>query len=137
MDSTEMDKRLGTCTRVEQGPHGIKVSKEEEMCMKMIRAIVRPEKSEIIAEKLAEVGIVSMTKMHVFGRGKTKGLQVGDIRYDEFPKVMLLMVVQDDVVGKAVEVVIESGKTGNIGDGKIFVSAVDAAYTVRTGEAGL
>ena len=105
--------------------------------MKMIRAIIRPEKSETVAEQLAETGIVSMTKMHVFGRGKTKGLQVGDIRYDEFPKVMLLMVVPDEAVDKAVEIIIENGKTGNIGDGKIFVSAVEAAYTVRTGEAGL
>ncbi|ADY57113.1 nitrogen regulatory protein P-II [Syntrophobotulus glycolicus DSM 8271] len=105
--------------------------------MKMIRAIVRPEKSESIAEKLADAGIISMTKMHVFGRGKTKGLQIGDIRYDEFPKVMLLIVVSDETVEKAVDVIIESGKTGNIGDGKIFISSVDAAYTVRTGESGL
>lgn len=105
--------------------------------MKMIRAIVRPDKSEVIAEKLAEAGIVSMTKMHVFGRGKNKGLKVGDVVYDELPKVMLLSVVPDEVVDKAVEVIIEAGKTGNVGDGKIFVSAVEAAYTVRTGEAGL
>lgn len=105
--------------------------------MKMIRAIVRPEKSESIAERLAETGIVSMTKMHVFGRGKTRGLQVGDIIYDEFPKVMLMIVVPDEELEKTIEVIIENGKTGNIGDGKIFVSAVEAAYTVRTGEAAL
>jgi len=105
--------------------------------MKMIRAIVRPEKCESIAEKLAEAGIVSMTKMHVFGRGKTKGLQVGDIHYDEFPKVMLMVVVADEELEKTVEIILETGKTGNIGDGKVFVSAVEAAYTVRTGETGL
>ncbi|BBB92025.1 MAG TPA: P-II family nitrogen regulator [Methylomusa anaerophila] len=105
--------------------------------MKMIRAIVRPEKSETVAEKLAETGLVSMTKMHVFGRGKGKGLQVGDIRYDELPKVMLLMVVPDEAVEKAVDIIIETGKTGYVGDGKIFISPVEAAYTVRTGEAGL
>ncbi len=105
--------------------------------MKMIRAIVRPEKSETIAEKLAEAGIVSMTKMHVFGRGKTRGLQVGDIHYDEFPKVMLMMVVEDEVVDKTLEIILETGKTGNMGDGKVFISAVEAAYTVRTGEAVL
>lgn len=105
--------------------------------MKMIRAIVRPERSEAVAEKLAEAGIVSMTKMHVFGRGKTKGLQVGDIHYDEFPKVMLMMVVEDEVVDKSVEIILEAGKTGNIGDGKVFITSVDAAYTVRTGEQGL
>ncbi|NLI91160.1 MAG: P-II family nitrogen regulator [Peptococcaceae bacterium] len=105
--------------------------------MKMIRAIVRPEKSEVISEKLAEAGIVSMTKMHVFGRGKTKGLQIGDIHYDEFPKVMLMMVVEDQETDKTVEIILETGKTGNIGDGKVFVSNVEAAYTVRTGQAGL
>jgi len=105
--------------------------------MKMIRAIVRPEKSEAIAEKLAEAGIVSMTKMHVFGRGKTKGLQIGDIHYDEFPKVMLMMVVADEMVEKGVEIILETGKTGNMGDGKVFITTVEAAYTVRTGEAGL
>ncbi len=105
--------------------------------MKMIRAIIRPERSEAIAEKLADAGIVSMTKMHVFGRGKTKGLQVGDIRYDEFPKVMLLIVVPDETVDTTVEIIHTAGKTGNIGDGKIFISPVETAYTVRTGEAGL
>ncbi|UWG97821.1 P-II family nitrogen regulator [Dehalobacter sp. DCM] len=105
--------------------------------MKMVRAIVRPEKSESIAEKLAEFGIVSMTKMHVFGRGKTRGLQVGDITYDEFPKVMLMIVVPDDELERTIDVILQNGKTGNIGDGKIFVSAVEAAYTVRTGEASL
>lgn len=105
--------------------------------MKMVRAIVRPEKSESIAERLAETGIVSMTKMHVFGRGKTRGLQVGDIIYDEFPKVMLMIVVPDEELEKTIEVILENGKTGNIGDGKIFVSAVEAAYTVRTGEEAL
>ncbi|MCM1566864.1 MAG: P-II family nitrogen regulator [Dehalobacter sp. 4CP] len=105
--------------------------------MKMVRAIVRPEKSESIAEKLAGIGIVSMTKMHVFGRGKTKGLQVGDIIYDEFPKVMLMIVVSDEELEKTIEVILENGKTGNIGDGKIFISAVETAYTVRTGEEAL
>lgn len=105
--------------------------------MKMIRAIVRPEKCENIAEKLADAEVVSMTKMHVFGRGKTKGLHVGDVHYDEFPKVMLMIVIQDEEVEKAVEIILETGKTGNIGDGKVFISSVEAAYTVRTGEAGL
>lgn len=102
--------------------------------MKMIRAIVRPEKCEAVAEKLAETGIVSMTKMHVFGRGKTKGLQIGDVRYDELPKVLLLIVVEDEVVEKAIETIMETGKTGYVGDGKIFISPVETAYTIRTGE---
>jgi nitrogen regulatory protein PII 1 len=105
--------------------------------MKMIRAIVRPEKSEAVAEKLAEAGIVSQTKMHVFGRGKAGGLQIGEVRYDELPKVLLLTVVPDEIVDKAVEIILETAKTGSFGDGKVLVTAVEAAYTIRTGEPGL
>ncbi|ABZ83693.1 nitrogen regulatory protein p-ii [Heliomicrobium modesticaldum Ice1] len=105
--------------------------------MKMIRAIVRPEKAEVVAEALAQAGLTSLTKMHVFGRGKTKGMRIGDVVYDEFPKTMLLMVVDDENVEKAVDVIIEAGKTGSMGDGKIFVTPVEEAYTVRTGARGL
>ncbi len=78
-----------------------------------------------------------MTKMHVFGRGKTKGLQIGDIHYDEFPKVMLMMVVADEMVEKGVEIILETGKTGNMGDGKVFITTVEAGVSGRTGGAGL
>jgi nitrogen regulatory protein PII 1 len=57
--------------------------------MKMIRAIVRPDKTEIVAEALAQAGMPSLTKMHVFGRGRTKGIRIGDVVYDEFPKTPL------------------------------------------------
>ncbi|MZP29128.1 P-II family nitrogen regulator [Heliobacterium undosum] len=105
--------------------------------MKMIRAIIRPEKAEVVAEALAQEGLTSLTKMHVFGRGKSKGMRIGDVVYDEFPKTMLLMVVDDENVEKAVDVIIEAGKTGSMGDGKIFVTPVEEAYTVRTGARGL
>ncbi|MBM7868419.1 P-II family nitrogen regulator [Heliobacterium gestii] len=105
--------------------------------MKMIRAIIRPEKAEVIAEALAQENLTSLTKMHVFGRGKTKGMRIGDVVYDEFPKTMILMVVEDECVEKAVDIVIEAGKTGSMGDGKIFVTPVEEAYTVRTGARGL
>ncbi|KAB2952883.1 P-II family nitrogen regulator [Heliorestis acidaminivorans] len=105
--------------------------------MKMIRAIIRPERAEAVAEALSEEGLNSLTKMHVFGRGKTKGMRIGDVVYDEFPKVLLLMVVEDEVVEKAVDTIVKTSKTGAMGDGKIFVTSVDEAYTVRTGERGL
>ncbi len=105
--------------------------------MKMIRAIIRPNKEEKVVEHLEKEGFYSMTKMNVFGRGKQKGIRVGTVCYDELPKIMLMLVVNDDEVAKAVNVIQNSARTGNIGDGKIFVSDVSQAYTVRTGESGL
>ncbi|OAT87060.1 P-II family nitrogen regulator [Desulfotomaculum copahuensis] len=105
--------------------------------MKMIRAIVRPEKSEEVADALAEAGFVALTKLDVAGRGKQKGIQLGTVYYDELPKVMFLLVTDDDKVAKAVEIVTKAANTGNFGDGKIFVTPVDEAYTVRTDSAGL
>lgn len=105
--------------------------------MKMVRAFVRPEKEQEIVLALEGAGQGSLTKMPVFGRGKQKGLQVGPIYYDELPKTLLMLVVEDDAVERVVEVIEGKAKTGFIGDGKIFVSPVEEAYTIRTGEAGL
>jgi nitrogen regulatory protein PII 1 len=105
--------------------------------MKMIRAIIRPNKEEKVVEHLEKDGFYSMTKMNVFGRGKQKGIRVGTVCYDELPKVMLMLVVEDEEVSKAVNVIQNSARTGNIGDGKIFVTDVSEVYTVRTGATGL
>ncbi|MHB8075473.1 P-II family nitrogen regulator [Desulfosporosinus fructosivorans] len=105
--------------------------------MKMIRAIVRPDKTEIVAEALAQAGMPSLTKMHVFGRGRTKGIRIGDVVYDEFPKTLLLLVIEDDKLDNAISIIIESAKTGTMGDGKIFVTEVEEAYTVSKGTKGL
>ena len=105
--------------------------------MRMIRAIIRPNKEEKVVESLEKEGFVSLTKMNVFGRGKQKGIRVGTICYDELPKVMLMLVVEDEAVTKAVNIIQNSARTGNIGDGKIFVTDVSEAYTVRTGAPGL
>ncbi len=105
--------------------------------MKMIRAIIRPNREEKVVEHLEKDGFYSMTKMNVFGRGKQKGIRVGTVCYDELPKVMLMLVVNDEEVTKVVNVIQNSARTGNIGDGKIFVTDVSEAYTVRTGASGL
>lgn len=105
--------------------------------MKMIRAILRPESVDNVADGLAEAGLFSMTKMNVFGRGKQKGITVGTIHYDELPKVMLMLVVENDRVDEVLELVKHRAYTGNFGDGKVFVSPVDDALTVRTGAKGL
>ncbi|MBI5679874.1 MAG: P-II family nitrogen regulator [Methanobacterium sp.] len=105
--------------------------------MKMIRAIVRPDKAEEVVDSLAEAGYVALTKMDVIGRGKQKGIQVDKIYYDELPKTMLLLVAEEADTQKIIDIINESAFTGSFGDGKIFVSPVDEAYTVRTRSAGL
>ncbi|MDK2902295.1 MAG: nitrogen regulatory protein 1 [Clostridiales bacterium] len=105
--------------------------------MRMIRAIIRPEKENTVVEALDKAGFSSMTKMHIFGRGRQKGIQVGPIVYDELPKVQLMLVVNDKDAEDVVSIIENTARTGNIGDGKIFISEVLEAYTVRTGEKGL
>lgn len=102
--------------------------------MKLMRAMIRPEREEAIVDALERAGIVSLTKVDVLGRGQQRGVQVGATLYDELPKVQLLIVIEDAQVDAAVAAVESAGRTGQHGDGKIFISAVDAAYTIRTGE---
>jgi nitrogen regulatory protein PII 1 len=111
--------------------------------MKMIRAIIRPESVQPVINALEKIGIDAMTRLNVTGRGKEMGITLGVIRYTEIPKEMLIIVVQDFVVAKAVTVIRSAAKTngtmncsetGNIGDGKIFVTDVEDVYTIRTGE---
>jgi len=105
--------------------------------MKMVRAIIRPEKAEDVASSLAAAGFPAMTKIDVYGRGKQRGITVDSIHYEELPKTMILMVVEDEDVEKVVSSIQVSALTGHYGDGKIFVSPVDTAYTIRTGKEGL
>ncbi len=105
--------------------------------MVMIRAIVRPEKSDAVLNALLEAGFPAVTKVSVFGRGKQRGLRVGDVHYDELPKDLLLIVVSDadqEFVIKEIMRVARTGETGAFGDGKIFVTPVAAVYTISSGE---
>jgi nitrogen regulatory protein PII 1 len=105
--------------------------------MKMVRAFIRPEKEQEVVLALEGAGFPSLTKMPVFGRGKQKGLQVGPVHYDELAKTLIMMVVDDEDTDKVIGIIQDKARTGFIGDGKVFVSQVEAAYTVRTGEASL
>jgi nitrogen regulatory protein PII 1 len=105
--------------------------------MQMIRAIVRPAKESEVVEALEKEGFVSLTKMEVFGRGKQKGIHTAEVQYDELPKTMLMLVVEDENKSKVVDIIQQSAYTGKYGDGKIFVSPMNEAYTIRTGESGL
>jgi nitrogen regulatory protein PII 1 len=100
--------------------------------MKMIRAIVRPEKEQVVVDALAKAGFPALTKMDITGRGRQRGIQVGSALYEELAKVQLMIVVDDAKVEDAVRVILETGKTGNFGDGKVFVGPVDQVFTVRT-----
>lgn len=101
--------------------------------MKMIRAIVRPEMSDNVTDGLAESGFYSMTKMPVFGRGKQKGITIGNAHYDELPKILIIVVVEDGSVDEVLKIIQYKAYTGSEGDGKIFVSPVDSSLTIRTG----
>lgn len=105
--------------------------------MKMIRAIIRPEAVDRVADNLEAGGFTALTRLEVFGRGKQKGIKVGNVVYDNLPKTMLLLVVNDDQTENAVRIIEDSARTGNIGDGKIFITNVEEAYTIRTGQRGL
>jgi nitrogen regulatory protein PII 1 len=105
--------------------------------MKMIRAFIRPEKEQEVVLALEGSGFPALTKMSVFGRGKQKGLKIGPVHYDELPKTLIMTVVEDADVEKVIKVIQTKSKTGFIGDGKIFVSPVENAYTIRTGGMGL
>lgn len=105
--------------------------------MKMIRAIIRPEAVDRVADNLEAGGFTALTRIEVFGRGKQKGIKVGDMVYDNLPKTMLMMVVDDAKLEGAVKIIEDSARTGNIGDGKIFITSVEEAYTIRTGARGL
>ena len=104
--------------------------------MLMIKAIVRPEKCDEVLAALMEAGFPAVTKVSVYGRGKQRGLKVGEIHYDELPKEMLLTVVQDQDKEFVINTIMESARTGDkgaYGDGKIFVIPVTEVYTVSSG----
>ncbi|SHN73317.1 P-II family nitrogen regulator [Desulfitobacterium chlororespirans] len=100
--------------------------------MKMIKAILRPEAVDSIADSLADAGFISMTKVNAFGRGKQKGIQRGSVHYDELPKTILMTVVEDEEVEHVLKIIQYKAYTGSFGDGKVFVSPVDRVFTVRT-----
>ena len=104
--------------------------------MIMIRAIVRPEKSDEVLAALMYAGFPAVTKMDVYGRGKQRGMKVGEVIYDELPKELIFTVVRDADKELVIETIMKAARTGAkgaFGDGKIFVSAVEEVYTVSSG----
>jgi len=108
--------------------------------MKKIEAIIREEKLDAVREALANGGYVGMTVSEVSGHGRQGGLKLqwraGEYQVDLLPKLKLELVVLDGDVQSTVNTIMTSARTGDIGDGKIFVLPVDDAVRVRTGEEG-
>jgi len=108
--------------------------------MKKIEAIIRPEKLEPVRSALAEVGVFGITVTEVCGRGRQGGISLqwraGEYKVEFLPKVKIEAVVLDDDVGKTLNAIVSKARTGERGDGKIFIFPVDNAVRVRTGDEG-
>jgi len=109
--------------------------------MKKIEAIVREEKLDAIKKKLDEISYMGMTVCEVVGRGRQKGLvlqwRAGEYRVDLLPKIKIELVLLDEDVPRAVNAIVSVSRTGEMGDGKIFVLPVENAIRIRTGEEGV
>ena len=108
--------------------------------MKLVTAIIKPFKLDEVKEALSAVGIEGMTVTEVKGYGRQKGhteiYRGSEYTVDFLPKVKIEIAVTDDLVGKAVEAITKSAKTGKIGDGKIFVMPLEEVIRIRTDERG-
>ena len=108
--------------------------------MKQITAVIKPFKLDEVRESLAAVGVSGLTVTEVKGFGRQKGhtelYRGAEYVVDFLPKVKVEVVVADDVVDHAVEAIVKAARTGKIGDGKIFVTAVEQVIRIRTGETG-
>jgi len=108
--------------------------------MKKIEAVIKPFKLEEVKDALAEIGIEGMTVTEVKGFGRQKGhteiYRGSEYTVDFLPKIKLDIVVGDDNVEGATKAIIGAAKTGKIGDGKVFISAIEEAIRIRTDEKG-
>ncbi len=108
--------------------------------MKKIEAIIKPFKLDDVKESLQELGVQGLTVMEAKGFGRQKGhtelYRGAEYVVDFLPKVKIEVIISDDLVEQAVDAITNAAKTGKIGDGKIFVSPVEQAIRIRTGETG-
>jgi nitrogen regulatory protein P-II 1 len=106
--------------------------------MKMVKAIIKPERFEVVKKALEDKGVTGMTVTEVQGRGEQRGITLEyrgkTMIVDMLPKIQIEIIVRDQEVDDLITTIIGAAKTGKIGDGKIFVLPVDTAIRVRTGE---
>lgn len=108
--------------------------------MKKIEAIIKPFKLDEVKEALSSIGIQGMTITEVKGFGRQKGhselYRGAEYVIDFIPKIKIEMMVSDSMADEAIRVILKTAKTGKIGDGKIFISHIDDAVRIRTGQTG-
>ncbi|GGU56204.1 P-II family nitrogen regulator [Lentzea flava] len=108
--------------------------------MKLVTAIIKPFTLDDVKSSLEQLGVLGMTVSEVQGYGRQKGhtevYRGAEYSVDFVPKIKIEVVVDDNQVDKVLEAVVESARTGKIGDGKVWVTPVDAVVRVRTGERG-
>ena len=108
--------------------------------MKQVTALIKPFKLDDVREALAEVGVQGMTVSEVKGFGRQKGhteiYRGAEYAVDFLPKIKIDIVLADEMVERAVEAIIQAAHTSKVGDGKVFVSAVEQVIRIRTGETG-
>ncbi|WP_299492183.1 P-II family nitrogen regulator [uncultured Shewanella sp.] len=106
--------------------------------MKKVEAIIKPFKLDDVRESLADIGITGMTVLEVKGFGRQKGhtelYRGAEYMVDFLPKVKIELVIQDEQLEQALEVIVDTARTGKIGDGKIFVTDIERVIRIRTGE---
>ena len=109
--------------------------------MKKIRAIIKPFKLDDVKEALNAIGVSGMTISEVKGYGRQRGhkevYRGAEYQTDFIPKIQIDLVVEDDLSTKVTDIITDKAKTGKIGDGKIFISSLEEAIRIRTGETGL
>ena len=113
----------------------LKTTNDKEQSMLAVTAIIRPGKIIDRQDGLYSRGFCAMTEINGSGRGKERGIKVGDVLYQEMTKIMIYMVVEDDEKDIVVDTIMQSamtGESGNPGDGKIFVSPVYESYTISS-----
>ena len=108
--------------------------------MKLVTAIIKPFKLDEVREALSAIGVQGITVTEVKGFGRQKGhtelYRGAEYVVDFLPKVKIEIVLSDDLLDRAIEAIMKAAQTGRIGDGKIFVSSVEGAIRIRTGERG-
>lgn len=113
---------------------------QDQNNVKQVTAIIKPFKLDEVREALAEVGVSGLTVTEVKGFGRQKGhtelYRGAEYVVDFLPKIRVEVVLADDMVDPAIEAIIKAARTGKIGDGKIFVTPVEQAIRIRTGENG-
>jgi len=114
--------------------------RQNNWCMKKIEAIIKPFKLEDVKDALSALGVQGMTVSEVKGFGRQKGhteiYRGSEYTVDFLPKIKIEVVLPDSLASRAAEAIVKAAKTGKIGDGKVFISAVEGAIRIRTEETG-